>query len=114
MLKIEPVKRPNWTPLPYEGCYHVEAKSLLSLAHLGIAMLRFGRHGTIHEHAADIDIDVICLEGEGFTSVGYAQAAIHAGERVRWSAGLPHRLWTEESEMVTLMVEHTKTAIMNT
>ena len=105
-LEVLPVKRPSWTPLPFEGCVHVLAKSLLSLPHLSIAMLRFEPQGTVHEHPADIDIDVICLEGSGFTSIGSEQAAIKAGERVRWPAGQPHRLWTTNSEMITLMVEH--------
>lgn len=37
-----------------------------------------------------------------FTSVNGEQSPIQAGERVRWPAGRMHRLWTEESEMVTL------------
>lgn len=105
-LEVLPVKRPSWTPLPFEGCINVSAKSLLSLPHLSIAMLRFAKEGTIHEHPADMDVDVICLEGAGFTSVGGEQSAIKAGERVRWPAGQPHRLWTTDSEMITLMVEH--------
>lgn len=105
-LEVKPVKRPQWTPLPYDGCVNVYAKSLLTLDHLAIAMLRFEQNGTIHEHPADIDIDVICLEGAGFTSVGDEQAAIKAGERVHWPAGQPHRLWTTVNEMITLMVEH--------
>ncbi len=69
-------------------------------------MLRFRRHGTIHEHPAEHDVDVICLEGQGMTSVGSERAAIRAGERVRWPANVSHRLWTEGDEMVTLMIEH--------
>ena len=105
-LEILPVKRPNWTPVPNEGCVNVYSKALLVLDHLGIAMLKVDPHGTIHEHDAPFDIDVICLEGSGFTSVDGEWAGIEAGERVRWPAGKMHRLWTEESEMVTLMVEH--------
>jgi quercetin dioxygenase-like cupin family protein len=106
VLKIEPVTRPAWTPLPYEGCHGVLARGLLRLEHLGLALLRFEPRATIHEHPAPMEIDVICLEGAGFTSVGGEAAAIRAGERVRWPAGLAHRLWTEESAMMTLMVEH--------
>jgi hypothetical protein len=39
-------------------------------------------------------------------SVDGSPAPIAAGETVRWPAGRPHRLWTEDSMMVTLMVEH--------
>ena len=110
-LEVLPVKRPSWTPLSQEGCINVDVKSLLKLDHLALAMLRFDKNATIHEHPADMDIDVICLEGAGFTSVSGEQAPIKAGERVRWPAGQPHRLWTTDSEMITLMVEHTKTAV---
>jgi len=105
-LEILPVKRPIWTPLPFEGCVNVSSKALLSLDHLGIAMLKFDPNATIHEHDAPIDIDVICLEGSGFTSIDGEQAPIKASERVRWPTGKLHRLWTEAGEMVTLMVEH--------
>ena len=100
------VPRPSWEPLPREGCQGVDVKVLLKLDHLVLAMLRFHPAGTIDEHSAPFDVDVICLEGLGMTSVGGEQAPLHAGERVRWPAHAPHRLWTEASEMVTLMVEH--------
>jgi len=103
---IQPIPRPEWSPLPFEGCYHVEGKVLLRLPHLSLALLRFAPGGTIHEHPADIDIDVICLEGHGRTSVGGVAAELHSSEHVRWPAGLAHRLWTEDSQMITLMVEH--------
>ncbi len=76
---------------------------------LSLALLRFAVGGTIHEHPADIDIDVICLEGHGMTSVGGIAAELHASEQVRWPAGLAHRLWTEDSGMLTLMVEYRPT-----
>ena len=106
-LEVLPAKRPSWTPLPQEGCINVSSKALLSLPHLSVAMLRFDKQATIHEHAAEIEIDVICLGGSGFTSVGKEQSPIFEGERVRWPAGKPHRLWTTDDEMLTLMVEHT-------
>ena len=109
-LEVLPAKRPSWTPLPQEGCINVSSKALLSLPHLSVAMLRFDKQATIHEHAAEIEIDVICLGGSGFTSVGKEQSPIFEGERVRWPAGQPHRLWTTDDEMLTLMVEHTKSA----
>ena len=105
-LQINPVPLSTWTLLPYEGCQGVERQVFLRLDHLGVGLLRFAPNSTIHEHPAEIDIDVICIEGQGKTSVGGEQGALHAGEHVRWPAHIPHRLWTEDSEMITLMVEH--------
>jgi quercetin dioxygenase-like cupin family protein len=69
-------------------------------------MLRFGRKATIHAHAADFEVDVICIEGAGFVRVGGATSRFGAGQRVRWPSGVIHRLWTENSMLVTLRVEH--------
>ena len=68
-------------------------------------MLRFDTDGTIHEHPGPNDTIVICIEGEGWTSVAEEQAQIRAGELVRWPREVPHRLWTEGTEMTTLMFE---------
>jgi quercetin dioxygenase-like cupin family protein len=103
---VTSVPRPEWSPAPHEGCHNVQGKVLLKLDHLAVAMLRFGPHGTIHEHAAGWDIDVVCLEGRGMTSVDGDTAAIREGHSVRWPAGAQHRLWTDEDKMVTLMIEH--------
>lgn len=100
------VPRPEWSALPHGGCFGVEGKVLLHEPALGLALLRFAANGTIHEHSAEFDIDVICLEGAGFTSVSGTTFGLHAGERMRWPAGADHRLWTESSTMLTLMVEH--------
>jgi quercetin dioxygenase-like cupin family protein len=105
-LAVTPVPRPSWSPVPHEGCRNVDGKALLKLDHLAVAMLRFGPRGTIHEHAAGWEIDVICLEGQGMTSVDGEPAPIRAGETVRWPANAQHRLWTEGHTMVTLMIEH--------
>lgn len=105
-LDIKPIRSDAWKPLPFEGCINVSVKMLIKLDHLGLAMLRFEPHATIHEHPADIEIDVICLEGEGMVSLGEEQAPLTAGHFIRWTAGIPHRLWTEDTTMITLMVEH--------
>lgn len=105
-LQVETVPGPQWTRLPDERCHNVYVKSLLRLDHLGIAMLRFDEHATIHEHDAPMTIDVICLEGAGFVSVGAEQGPLHAGERVHWPAGELHRLWTDGEPMLTLMIEY--------
>ena len=105
-LQIEPWRQPDWTPLDQKGCFNVSYKSLLAAEHVHLAMLQFQSEATIHEHPAPFDVDVFCLEGSGFTSVGEETAPLKAGEKVRWPAGKNHRLWTTENSMVTLMVEH--------
>jgi len=105
-VDVKPVPRADWSPVPYDGCQNVESRTLLRNAQASVAMLRFGKNGTIHEHAAPMDIDVICLEGRGMTSLDGEAAPISAGETVRWPSGAQHRLWTEDGEMTTLMIEH--------
>lgn len=53
------------------------------------------------------DTIVVCLKGEGFTSVDGETASIRKGQNVFWPRDVRHRLWTEESTMRTLMVERT-------
>ena len=105
-LEVLPAKQTEWKRLPDEGCIKVRVKPLLKQDQLALAMLHFEKQATVHEHAADFGVDVICLEGAGLTSVGKKQAPLFAGDRVRWPAAKLHRLWTTDSEMVTLMVEH--------
>jgi quercetin dioxygenase-like cupin family protein len=104
-IDIAPVPRPDWSPLPGEGCVGVEGRVLVREADFFIALLRFGQQGTIDEHPGANDTLVVCLEGQGFTSVGGLTKPLHEGERVFWPANVPHRLWTGESTMKTLMVE---------
>jgi quercetin dioxygenase-like cupin family protein len=70
-----------------------------------IAMLRFDADGTVHEHPGSNDTVVMCIDGEGWTSVADERTQIRAGELVRWPKGVPHRLWTEGTQMTTLMFE---------
>ena len=105
-VDVKPVPRSEWSPVPYDGCRNVESRTLLRNAQVSVAMLRFAQDATIHEHAAPMDIDVVCLEGKGMTSIDGEAAPISAGETVRWPAGTQHRLWTEANEMTTLMIEH--------
>jgi quercetin dioxygenase-like cupin family protein len=79
---------------------------LLREPYLVVAMLRFGTQATIDEHSADFDINVVCVAGAGFVSIDGAVTRVQAGGHVHWPAGSMHRLWTEESTMQTLMVEH--------
>lgn len=70
-----------------------------------IAMLRFEHNATIHEHPGVNDTVVMCIDGEGWTSVADVRTQIRAGELVRWPKEVPHRLWTENAQMTTLMFE---------
>jgi quercetin dioxygenase-like cupin family protein len=101
----QPVPRPDWSPLPQAGCVNVDGRVLLVRDGIGLSMLRFAPRGTIHEHAAPHDVDVICLEGEGFISVEDRVNAFAAGQWMTWPAGRVHRLWTADRGMITLMVE---------
>ncbi len=60
----------------------------------------------ITEHAGEHDAIVVCIEGEGFTSVAGETVPLHEGQQVRWPKGISHGLWTEGSTMTTLMIEH--------
>ena len=106
-IDVRPGPRPEWSPLPYEGCVGVEGKVLVREEDFFIAMLRFKPGGTIHEHPGPNDTIVVCREGEGFSSVAGETAPISVGQQIRWPRDVPHRLWTEDSALVTLMVERT-------
>ena len=105
LIMIEQMPRPNWAPLNRSGTVGVTGRVLLHRAAIVIANLKFTPNATIDEHAAPFDVDVICLDGEGFVSVGDKSWGFRAGERVVWPAGVNHRLWTQDVAMETLMVE---------
>jgi quercetin dioxygenase-like cupin family protein len=105
-MDIQPFNRPEWEPVPHDGCRGVDYKVLVAQGTFVLALLRFAQHATIHEHPAGHRIDVYCLEGTGKFSLGGEVASIRAGQRVRWPPGVPHRLWTEDTTMTTLMVEN--------
>lgn len=102
---IEQMPRPHWEPIPRPGTVGVAGRVLLKRAGVAVANLRFSPNASIDEHSAPIEIDVICISGEGFVSVGEDVARFRAGERVVWPAGVNHRLWTQGTEMETVMVE---------
>jgi quercetin dioxygenase-like cupin family protein len=104
-VEVRPSPRPEWSPVPAEGASGVESRALLHEDDLFVAQLRFVENATIHEHPSPNEITAVCLEGEGFTSVGGETSSIKAGEHVRWPPNVPHRLWTEGSKMLTLMIE---------
>lgn len=105
-MDIQRFVREQREPLPFEGCRSVDGKVLLVQEGLSLALLRFAENATIHKHPAPFPVDVVCLEGSGRVTVGDDEATLSAGERVRWPADVPHRLWTEDTTMLTLMVEH--------
>ena len=109
-VDVAPVPRPEWTPLPYEGCRGVEGRVLVREDDVFVAMLRFEHDATIHEHPGPNPTVVVCLEGSGFTSVGREAAPIAEAQRVVWPSGVPHRLWTEGTTMTTLMIERPSSA----
>jgi quercetin dioxygenase-like cupin family protein len=102
---IEQMPRPEWEPLPRHGSVGVKGRVMLNRAGIAIANLKFSPNAAIDEHSAPIEIDVICIAGEGFVSVAGQSSAFRAGERVVWPAGVIHRLWTEREGMETLMIE---------
>jgi quercetin dioxygenase-like cupin family protein len=55
-------------------------------------MLRFSTGATIAEHDAPMDLDVVCIEGKGFVSVGDGSFPSRADDSVLWPAGTMHRL----------------------
>jgi quercetin dioxygenase-like cupin family protein len=106
-VDIRPIPRQGWDPLPHEGCMGVVGRVLVREDDFFVAELRFSEHATIHEHPGDNDTIVVCVAGEGFTSVGTEISPLREGQQARWPRGIPHRLWTDGSTMTTLMVEGT-------
>ena len=102
--QINAIPRASWEPLPQAGNVGVDHVVLMRQPQV-IVLLKFGQNATITEQRAPLAVDVIVMEGSGKTSVDGEEAEIHAGETVHWPANVSHRLWTEENEMVTLMVE---------
>jgi quercetin dioxygenase-like cupin family protein len=101
----QPVPRFAWDPVPRPGCVNVEGRVLLVHEGLLVAMLRFAPQATIDEHSAGHEIDVVCLEGDGFISVEDRVNTFSAGQSLTWPAGRLHRLWTADHGMITLMIE---------
>jgi quercetin dioxygenase-like cupin family protein len=106
-VDIRPFPRGGWDPPPYDGCIGVVGRVVVREKDFFVAQLRFSEHATIHEHAGERDTIVVCIEGEGLTSVADDVAPLREGQQVRWPRGIRHRLWTEDSTMSTLMIERT-------
>jgi quercetin dioxygenase-like cupin family protein len=102
-VDIRPIPRQGWDPLP--GSVGVVGRVLVREDDFFVAQLRFPEHASIDEHPGENDTIVVCLEGEGFTSVAGETAHLREGQQVRWPKDVVHGLWTEDSPMTTLMVE---------
>lgn len=102
---IESQPRPEWSDLPRPGCENVEFRVLLVKDDLAVANLRFRRNATIDKHDAPFNIDVICIAGSGFVLIGEDTFGIKEGDTVRWPKDKQHCLWTEDTEMETIMIE---------
>ena len=103
MIQDQP--RPNWAPIPRAGCKNVEHRVLLNRENIVIAHLKFNENATIDEHSAPIDIDVICLSGSGYVSIGEDRFSFKSGQTIGWPKNVVHRLWTKNNPMETIMVE---------
>jgi quercetin dioxygenase-like cupin family protein len=103
-VDIRPFPRLGWDPLP--DSVGIVGRVLVREQDFFVAQLRFSEHAAITEHPGERDTIVVCIEGEGFTSVAGERAQLREGEQVRWPRDIPHGLWTENSTMTTLMVEH--------
>jgi mannose-6-phosphate isomerase-like protein (cupin superfamily) len=104
-VDIREIPRLGWDPLP--NSVGVTGRVLVREHDFFVAELRFAEHSTVHEHPGEQDTIVVCIAGEGYTSVGAEIVPLREDQQVRWPKGVPHRLWTEASTMATLMIERT-------
>ena len=108
-VDIRPIPRPGWDPLP--GGEGIVGRVLVREGpdsrrpDLLVAELRFSEQARVEPHPGDHDAIVVCLAGEGFTSVGDETVPLWEGQQVRWPKGVVHGLWTDGSTMTTLMIE---------
>ena len=98
--------KPDWHILPKEGCHGVEARVCLVDKRSVVATLRLDKRSNTDVHPAPYDIHVLCIDGSGFAMSGGEVATISSGESVLWPKGEEHNIYTEESPMTTIMVEH--------
>ena len=104
-VDVRPFPRLGWDPLPNStgivGRVLVHEDDVFF-----VAQLRFSANAAIAEHPGPRDAIVVCIEGEGFTSVAGETVRLSEGQQVRWPRDVVHGLWTEDSTMTTLMIEH--------
>ena len=105
-MEKTPFPKPDWHVLPKEGCKGVEARVCLVDKRSVVAMLRLGPQSHTDVHPAPYDIHVLCIEGSGFAMSGGEVKPIQSGESVLWPKGEEHNIYTQDSEMTTVMIEH--------
>jgi len=108
-LDLRTIPRPGWDPLPHSvgivGRVLVREGEDERRPDLLVAELRFSENARIEPHSGERDAIVVCIAGEGFTSVADDTVPLSEGQQVRWPKGIVHGLWTEGSTMGTLMIE---------
>ena len=102
---IEQTPRLNLEPIRRQGTIVVNGRVLLNRSGIVIASLKFAPGATIAEHSASIEIDVLCLDDQGFVSIDGKSSTFRANGFIVWPAGVNHRLGTENAAMETLLVE---------
>ena len=98
--------RPDWSPVPRDGCENVNGQVLLVDKRSVVATLKLDTNGHTDLHPAPYDIHVLCTDGSGFTQCGEEHTKLQAGESVLWPKDKPHKLYTKDSSMTTIMIEH--------
>lgn len=64
-------------------------------------------HAEMREHATDEPILCLAIEGAGFLRLGGPEgetAPLQAGEAVLWPAYVPHKVWTEDEPLTTILM----------
>jgi quercetin dioxygenase-like cupin family protein len=102
-IDLRDIPRSGWDPLPHSA--GIVGRVLVREEDFFVSELRFSEHASVQEHPGERDAIVVCIAGEGFTSVGGEVAGIREEQQVRWPKGIPHRVWTEGTTMTTLMIE---------
>jgi hypothetical protein len=98
-VDVRPFPRPDWSPLPFDGCVGVEGKLLVREADFFVAMLRFPEHATIHEHPGEADTIVVCIDGSASRPLAARPRACERGSRFagrkafRTGSGPRRRRW---------------------
>lgn len=72
-----------------------------------IEAMYFEPRASIDEHSAPNPIIFVVIGGAGFVRIGGPDGetrAIQAGDAVLWPAGLDHTVWTENTQMLAIVV----------